>query len=80
MNKTELSYLLPIDAVIKFLETFSAKQGLLVDVKIHGEGFLLFLGQSLPGEGTVTSLEIELPEQMSIHMLRPLLKQQVDLE
>jgi hypothetical protein len=79
INKNDLTYILPLDAVIKFLEGISQK-GLLAQVKLSGEGFMLFLGEALPQDGTVRAIEIELPKEMHILEMRPLLKQQVDLD
>jgi hypothetical protein len=75
-----LSYLIPLKAVKEFLDDVYGGDMALVDVDLLGDGFVTFLGKELPEKGIVSLVAINLPGDINIQELYPLLKNRKEIE
>lgn len=79
-NDQTIDYYVPLGALIDFLKNLYGKEDAIVSVELAGDGFIFYLGKDLPGAGEVSSISINLPSGLNIDMMRPLLKERLDLD
>lgn len=74
-----MEFRVPLVGIIEFLNHVLKSEKGMADVTIDGEGLVHFLGQKLPGAGTLNSMTIEFPYPVPPAALKIMLKYE-DLE
>jgi hypothetical protein len=58
-------------------DLFNNRDDAIVNVTFGGEGFVFYLGSSLPGEGSVSETTVVFPTNVEINDLRFFLKRRI---
>lgn len=76
----KLEYTVKLEDALEFLrQVFGSQENVLANIRLYGDGFVLYLGNAIPQEGVIDSVSIDLPKLVSVDDARWLIKRRVEI-